>query len=168
MGRYNEALRQAERALELNPLDVQTLLTVGWVYRESGNEERAVWYFNEVIEMAPDNPFGYFQKGMVRAMQHDFLAAVPDLEKGAALGHMPVVEAWLASTYALAGRPSDARKGLSQLKEQSSQRFVDPTLFSGIYFAVGEKDQGFQSMERAYEERSYFIAGPEVPESDHG
>ena len=163
MGRYDEALLQAERALELNPLDVQTLLTVGWVYRDSGNEERAVWYFNEVIEMAPDNPFGYFQRGMVHAMQHDFLAAVPDLEKGAALGHMPVVEAWLASTYALAGRPSDARKILSQLKEQSSQRFVDPTLFSGIYFALGDKDQGFQSMERAYEGRSYFMAGLKSP-----
>jgi adenylate cyclase len=163
MGRYDEALRQGERALELNPLDVQTLLTVGWAYRDSGNEERAVDYFNHVIEMEPDNPFGYMQRGMVRTMQHNFLAALPDLEKGAALGHMPVVEAWLASTYALAGRPSDARKVLGQLKEQSSQRFVDPALFCGIYFALGDKDQGFQSMESAYEERSYFMVGLKSP-----
>ncbi len=163
MGRYDEALRQGERALELNPLDFQTLLTVGWVYRDSGNEERAVEYFNHVIEMEPDNPFGYMQRGMVRTMQHDFSAALPDLEKGAVLGHMPAVESWLGTTYALTGRPSDARKILSQLKEQSTQRFVDPIWFSGIYLALGDKDQGFQALERAYEERSYLMTTLRTP-----
>jgi serine/threonine-protein kinase len=54
MGRYDEALQQRQRAYELNPLWVQTLVEIGWVYRDSRNYEHALQYFQRAIEREPN------------------------------------------------------------------------------------------------------------------
>jgi hypothetical protein len=73
------------------------------------------------------------------------------------------MEGWLAIGYGQTGRRSDALNILGELKEQSRNSFVDPTHFAVAYFAVGDKDQAFRWMERAYEERSYFMTTLKLP-----
>jgi hypothetical protein len=43
---------------------------------------------------------------------------------------------------------------LRELEERATQEYIDPCFIAFIYIALGEKDQAFQWLERAYEERS--------------
>ena len=158
MGRHGEALQQKQRAYELNPLWVETLVEIAWVYRDSRDYPRALEYFNRAIEREPNFAFPYGDRGMVLQLQGHLQEAVPDFERAAALSPSPLwSDGWLGLAYARVGRRSDALKALSNLKELSHHRYVDPVAFIAIYVGLGDQDQAFQWMDKAYRERDYFL-----------
>jgi Flp pilus assembly protein TadD len=74
----------------------------------------------------------------------------------------PVPLALLARAYALSGRAAEARHLLSELEELSKQRYVSPADIGVLHGDLGEKDEGFQWLEKAYEERSNFLINLKV------
>ena len=61
--------------------------------------------------------------------------------------------AFLGRAYALAGKTDEARKTLAQLKELSARRYVSPYRVAMIYAALGDKEQTFAWLEKAYQQR---------------
>ncbi len=61
--------------------------------------------------------------------------------------------AWLGYTYAVAGRRREAQETLKELKELSKRRYVSPFEIAMVYTGLGEKDQAFEWLEKADEER---------------
>ncbi len=51
-----------------------------------------------------------------------------------------------------------ARQILEMLKERSRKGYVPSYYFALVYTALGEKDLAFESLERAYQERSTVLA----------
>jgi adenylate cyclase len=166
MGRFDEALEQEQRAQELDPLSVWTVLEIGWVYRDSRNYQRALDYFRQAIDRAPDLGFAYMSNGVTHESQGDVAAALRDFEKAAALEHTPVFYGWLGTAYAQTGRRSDALKILADMKAQSANRYVDPMAFVGVCWALGDNDRAFQWMDKAYDERSFFLVNLKLPMFD--
>ena len=61
--------------------------------------------------------------------------------------------AWLMGhIYARSGKIDEARDVLDQLIEQSKNRYVSPCSFAFIHAALGEKDQAFTWLEKAFEQ----------------
>ena len=52
---------------------------------------------------------------------------------------------------------AEARKILDQLKERSQQTYVQPMWVAVIYIAMGEKDQAFDWIQKAYDDRSAWL-----------
>ena len=46
---------------------------------------------------------------------------------------------------------------LEELKEQTKRRFVDPYLIAAVYIGMGEKEQTFAWLDKAYDERSSWM-----------
>lgn len=69
-------------------------------------------------------------------------------------------ELWagLGHAYAVSGNKADAQKVLDQLKELSAKRYVAPYNVAVIYAGLGENDEAFRWLRRAYAERSYTLA----------
>jgi Flp pilus assembly protein TadD len=65
----------------------------------------------------------------------------------AAMGH----------AYASAGQRAQAQKVLDRLKELAKQRYVAPSDIAMIYAGLGEKDQALAWLDRAYQERSWYM-----------
>src|SRR5262249_58224553 len=63
----------------------------------------------------------------------------------------------LAQGLAAAGQQAESRKILDQLKERSQQTYVQPMWVAMILFTLGETDQGFDWMQKAYEDRSAWL-----------
>jgi tetratricopeptide (TPR) repeat protein len=63
----------------------------------------------------------------------------------------------LANVYAASGKRGKALRILDELMALSQQKYVSPTNFAIVYIGLGEKDQAFAWLERAYEERSTFL-----------
>ena len=64
----------------------------------------------------------------------------------------------LGYTYAIAGNRDEARKVLERLKELSQRRYAAPYFVALIHVGLGELDQAFACLEKAYEERSSWLA----------
>ena len=56
--------------------------------------------------------------------------------------------------YAAAGRQAEARKTLADLKERGQQTYVQPIALGMIHALLGEKDQAFDWLQRALDDRS--------------
>jgi tetratricopeptide (TPR) repeat protein len=68
------------------------------------------------------------------------------------------LQASLGHAYAQFGKREQARQILEMLKERSRQGYVPSYYFVLVYAALGEKDLAFESLERAYQERSTVLA----------
>jgi TolB-like protein/Tfp pilus assembly protein PilF len=63
MGRYEEAAREAETAQQLDPVQPQRAIDVGEVYRNWRRCDRAMEYYQQAIDMAPEFYGGYMGRG---------------------------------------------------------------------------------------------------------
>jgi tetratricopeptide (TPR) repeat protein len=70
---------------------------------------------------------------------------------------IPVTSGLLGYAYAKSGRKDEARKLLADLKELSKRRYVASYWIAMIYAGLDEKDEAFAWLEKAYQERSFFL-----------
>jgi tetratricopeptide (TPR) repeat protein len=63
----------------------------------------------------------------------------------------------LGLVYGMAGRKDDATKILNELLDLNKQRYVTPAALVNVYIGLGDKEQAFFWLEKAYEERSNYI-----------
>ena len=64
----------------------------------------------------------------------------------------------LGMIYGLAGHRAQAIKILKELLELNERRYVTPAALAYIYIGLDDKDQAFVWLEKAYQERSNFLA----------
>ncbi len=64
-------------------------------------------------------------------------------------------QAGLGHVYAVTGKKSEALTVLERLKQLSAQEYVPATSIALIYAGLGEKDQAFAWLDKAYEQRAF-------------
>jgi serine/threonine protein kinase/tetratricopeptide (TPR) repeat protein len=155
LGRFDEAHNEMSRAYELDPLTPVINLALGYRFFYARQYPQAIEQCQKTLTMdatfAPAHVFlgrAYEQKGA-------FAEAVAELRKALELSEGDSNElAALANAYAVSHRESEAGKLLEQLKERSRQTYVQPSLMATIYLGLGQKDQAFDWLQKAYEDRS--------------
>jgi adenylate cyclase len=155
LGRFDEAIAELRRCLELDPLSVQFQHDLGWAFVYARQYDRALEQFQKAIEMEPNFDQAYFGLGQAylgQGMYEKALTAVQKMVDLAAAS--PYALRALGWAYGVSGKKDEARKLLDTLKERAKQERVDPTDFALIYAGLGEKEQAFAWLHRAYEERS--------------
>ena len=81
--------------------------------------------------------------------------AIREYREAVNLGGGPLALSALGGAYALSGRRVEAQKTLEELKTLAKQRYVPPYYIATIYQDLGEKDQAFEWLEKAYADRSW-------------
>jgi serine/threonine protein kinase/tetratricopeptide (TPR) repeat protein len=159
MGRNNEALAEAGRAQQADPLSPFASFTAGGVLVFARHWDPAIEQLRRAIELDPNFWFShcflgraYEQKGRLPEAIAEFQRAL-EIEKDN-------TEIWsgLGHAYAASGKKAEAQKILDHLKELSAHSWVAPYNVAVIYAGLGEKDQAFALLERAYKDRSYYMA----------
>jgi eukaryotic-like serine/threonine-protein kinase len=154
MGRFDDSIREIRRAQELDPLSRIINANLGLHYYYARKFDESVEQLKRTISLdegffVPHQYLGrtYIQKGMHRE-------AIAELERARGLsGNAPEVVASLGHAYAVAGRTADAQKVLAELDEIARERYVLPYFRAAIYTGLGDRDQAFTWLERAFEER---------------
>ncbi|MGC1685879.1 MAG: winged helix-turn-helix domain-containing protein [Candidatus Acidiferrales bacterium] len=150
MGRNDEAMNQMKYALELDPFDIQTRVTVAYVTYSSRQYDLAIQLF-ETLHDDLGLGWAYREKKMYRE-------AIAALQRSLAESRRDTtVLASLADVYGLAGRKSEALKLISELKARAGREYVSSFLFAEAYGDLGEKDQALGWLERAYEDRDQWM-----------
>jgi TolB-like protein/DNA-binding winged helix-turn-helix (wHTH) protein/Tfp pilus assembly protein PilF len=158
-GRLDEALAAARRARDLDPLSLQARFLVARVLFYLRRYDAAMQHVREILDLAPDHANALTLLGQIYLETSTFEKAIPPLEQVATLQHRSAMSLGvLGHAYARAGRRADARRMLDELQQRSARRYVTPASIVYIYLGLGETEQTFAWLERAYAQRSAFLA----------
>ncbi|MFH0888317.1 MAG: trypsin-like peptidase domain-containing protein [Planctomycetota bacterium] len=82
---YQNALKFCKKAVEIKADYVEGHRTLGWIYRATGYSNEAIYSFNTVIKLEPDDGRAYLGMGMVYIDKEDYPVALSNLKKASAL-----------------------------------------------------------------------------------
>jgi len=153
-GRWDEAGAELKRAQELDPLSMIINANIGFRLYLMRQYDAAIEHWNKNLEMDPDYPLLHGYKGMAYVMKKMYPEALAGFEKARGT---PGDIAALGYTYGVMGRTQAARKQLAALRELGKQKFVPAFYVALLYTGMGDKDQAFAWLDRAYEERSGYL-----------
>jgi TolB-like protein/Tfp pilus assembly protein PilF len=158
MGRLDEAIAEAKKALELDPLSLVATAGLGWVYYHARDYDRAIEQCRKACEMDRTFAWAGLWGGLAyqaKGMHEEALAGFREATVYA--GRSPITEAFLAHGEALAGNPSDARRILDELMETSKSRHIPSYVIALVWHGLGDTDRAFEWLDRAYQRRSHWL-----------
>jgi serine/threonine protein kinase/tetratricopeptide (TPR) repeat protein len=154
MGRHEEAIAEAERAHELDPLNLLTYTVVGDTLFFARRFDRSVASYRKCLELDPT--FGAAHTDLARSLEQLGRAdeAVEEFVRGTT-GPDGVARpsSGLAILYARAGRMDEARATLEALKALAQKEFVSPYGIASYYAIIGDHERALDWLEKAYSER---------------
>jgi tetratricopeptide (TPR) repeat protein len=154
LGRLGEALRQAKRAEEIDPLSPSVNTVVGLILFYEGKYDEARTQLGKALELDPNFPVAHYYMGKAWWAEGLLEPAIESLQRARTLfGDSPAVTGTLASCYASMGRPTEARALLDEVLEAAARRYVPCHNIAEAYIGLGEKDHALEWLEKAYEER---------------
>ncbi|HEX2713824.1 MAG TPA: protein kinase, partial [Candidatus Acidoferrales bacterium] len=154
LGRHEEALAEIKRAQQLDPLSLIINTVNGVILQMAGRDDLAIEQLRKTLEIDPSFAHAHYFLGRVYVRKGAFAEAIPEFQRAITLSpNITQYKAGLGYAYARAGKSAEARKLLSELKEYSKRRYVSWLDLATIYAGLGEKDQAFASLEKAYEQR---------------
>ncbi len=157
-GRPEEALAHIQQALELDPYSLIMHLALGRHYYLTRQYNQAIGRFKETVRMNPNFFLVHFDLGFAYVQVGQYDEAISEFRRAIQLyPGSPVCIAGLGYAYAKAGQGHEARQSLAQLRQLSEQRYVPALYVAAIYAGLGETEEAFAWLERAYEERSNYL-----------
>jgi DNA-binding winged helix-turn-helix (wHTH) protein/TolB-like protein/Flp pilus assembly protein TadD len=148
MGRPDQAIREARRAQEIDPLSLFN--NTGFVLYLGRQYDQAIAAAQKTLELDPNFAVAHMIIGMSCIEMKMYAQGIYELQKAK---DNPDSRALLGYAYAMAGRKSEARKILDELQQISKQKYVASAPIATIYIGLGNKDQALKWLEKAYDER---------------
>ncbi len=149
LGRFDQAIAEVKRALELDPVSPIISASLGAVYRMARRDDEAIAQLRDTVEMHPEFYWGYRFLGLALELKGATGEAIVEYRKAFELSDDPVVLALLAHAEVSIGKQNEARQILAQLTEEAKARYVPAYAFAVIHLALGEKDQALDWLEKA-------------------
>ena len=154
-GRFDEALVEMNRASDLNPLSPALNLALGYRFYYAHQYPEAVEQIQKTLAMDANLIPAHVYLGRAYEQKGTYPEAIAEMRKALELSEGDTNElAAVGHAYAVAHQEGEAKKILDQLKERSQQTYAQPSLIALIHAGLGDKNQAFDWLQKAYEDRS--------------
>ncbi len=158
VGRTDDAIRSVQHAVALSPLSASMSASLGWTYFYAHRYDDAIAQFKKTLQMDANSEAAHF--GLAKAYDRKG-ADGPALAEFAAVLRLAGRDAEardLERIYSASGYAT-AMAALERGEIASLQRAAQTTAVPAIYFAthyaiLGDSDQAFEWLEKAYQARS--------------
>jgi TolB-like protein/DNA-binding winged helix-turn-helix (wHTH) protein len=164
MGRSEESVAQAKRALELDPFSEFTMDFSEWAFYLNRHYDLATEQSQKTLELAPEMPWSHYDFGQIYDATGRHREAIEEYTKaqeGFGLSQNRLAE--LRTAYQQSGEKGYWRTTLEFCREASKQRrkfgtvsgygwcdYVKDLYVALLHVRLGEFDAAFQSLETAY------------------
>ncbi len=157
--RYDEAAGQLRRAKESDPLSLSLRTLLGQTLVFAGRPDQGIEELRQALELEP----GFFYSNITLALAYlekpSYPEALKTLERiRDTAGEIPYYAGLLGYTHARLGHRREAEGVLQQLRDRFRDAWVPPVEVAGIHNGLGDKEQAFQWLERACQQRSTMSA----------
>lgn len=159
MGRPEESIIEAKRALELDPLSAIVKTNLAGLYMSIRKFEQAIEIYNSVLDSEPDFRIAHFFRAYTYSLlgRHEEAISIAthlwEISNDSVSGMLIP----LGYAYAMAGEDDKAREVLEKLIQFSKQAYIPPIGAAVIYGALGEIDTAYEWLEKSFETRDHWL-----------
>jgi TolB-like protein/DNA-binding winged helix-turn-helix (wHTH) protein/Tfp pilus assembly protein PilF len=158
MRRHDEAIEEARRARDLSPLSAVINVELAGALVRARRYDEGMRQAQQALAIDPRSARAYTVVAMAHEGQGDRAKAVAALEAAATVAGR-LGSAWLGYFYGTVGRRDEALAILAALEERSRNQYVSPQHFAVVHLGLGNDDQAFALLEKAYEDRAFELVG---------
>lgn len=157
--RFDEALRQAYAARDLDPFSLIVNTNIGWILGFAGRHAEAVDHLTRTVALDPEYPQARWRLADVLALSGRYGEALNQVEAALRITNRSASSlSMLAVVYSGLGRQDEARAVLGELTHMARDQYVPPSTLSGVYRALGDIETALDWMERSVDEGSNYAA----------
>ena len=154
-GRPDEALAEFNRARDLNAESAVIKTALGSFFYYTGKYPQAVEQLQKTLASDPGFIPAHLYLARTYEQQGSMPEALREFQKALEVSGEGTEElASLGQYYAVAHREADARKIVDDLKQRAQQTYVQPMWIAAIYAGLGDKNQAFDWLQKAFDDRS--------------
>ena len=158
LGKFKKAFEELKTALNLDPYSRVISVDEGWFHQYAREYDEAIKDIQKTLELEPDFIIAHLNLGFTYTLQGKYEEAIQSFRKARKLsGDYPLSLAALSYSLAVAGKRGEASELLGKLDQISRQRYVPALYFGLVYMGLGDRDQAFHWIDKAFEERSGYL-----------
>jgi serine/threonine-protein kinase len=150
IGRYEEALEEIDKAIELDPLSPIVSAQKAYNTFFALGHEKALKQLQKTFELEPQFRPALYYRGMINYFIGRYEEALKDYEI--------LDDDWgRGIVYAKTGKITEAKQILEAMIKQAHQEYIPNIMAANLYFVMGDKENGFQWLEKSFEERERIL-----------
>ena len=155
--RDEEAIKEAELAVELDPLSSIFNSWHGGAYLYAHQYDKGIEILRKVVKMNPGDIIALYHLGHAYEAKSMIRKAIEEYEKVLQLSNWPLIVSNLATSYYLIGEKEKAEKLYNSLEQRSNKEYIPPTTLYSYHLVKGDMDQAYKWLEKAITVRDYFL-----------
>jgi DNA-binding winged helix-turn-helix (wHTH) protein/TolB-like protein/Flp pilus assembly protein TadD len=154
LGRHEQAIAEARRAAELDPLALITNAIEGHVLHYAGRDVEATTKLRATLDLDENFWIAHLFLGKVHLARNELPEALAEFEKARTLSAAnSEAVSMVGYTRARLGDRKGAAAALAELRDRSADHYVPPFNVAMIYNGLGDADDTFAWLEKAYADR---------------
>src|SRR5437868_9952299 len=153
-GRSEEAIAEGARAVELDPLSLIINALNGYHLHLARRDDEAIARLKKTVELDSNFWIAHQFLGIAYIEKKRYPEAIAEFSQAVKLSggnSEPLALNGYASV--LSGDVAKGRAVLKELKSLESQRYLPPSNLALLSYVLGEKDEAFSWLEKAYQDR---------------
>jgi TolB-like protein/Tfp pilus assembly protein PilF len=157
MGRFDEAVSEATRAFELDPVSPLTGDVCGHINSMAGKNDRARELYMRVLALHPNFARAHLGLALLNALESKPEEAIKEVDKMISISDEALFREFQAQVYAMVGLKEKAKEILNGLLSKKFKGYASPMQIGLVYYMLGETDSGYQLMQEAHKARDAFL-----------
>ena len=153
LGRHDESIIEIELAQQIDPLNPATRTAAASMYRYGRRYEESIEQLEAALEIDPDLAVAYQRLAGIYELTGLYPEAAAARQQEQILGGASTGKMAGILRAAATGKEAYWRWWLNYNQEKAKREYFSPREFAGIYAQLGEKDQAFEWLEKAYADR---------------
>ena len=162
MGRSDEGIAHMRRALQLDPLNYGRRARLAEHFHKARRYDEGIEQCQAVLEINPNFQRAHYVISWMYEEKGLYKEATAAYQRYLILGGASQEEVAGLAEAAASGHEDYWRWRLDYWKERAKAEYVQSWQFAKIYAALGEKDQAFEWLEKAYEGREASLGSLKV------
>jgi serine/threonine-protein kinase len=148
LGRFEEAIAEAKRAVELDPFSPIINADLGMDLFCARRYDQAIAQLRKTLEIDPTFYYAHYFLGMALQLKGDLPGAIAEYTQAQQLSDDQWVLVLLASAKARSGDKDAAVRLLAELEELSQHRHVPSYWRAFLYLSLGNRDEAVRWLEQ--------------------
>lgn len=158
-GRFDDAIRENQLAIKLDPLNAFVNANLGWIYAMARRNAEGIAFMRQLQQRNADYLFVHHHLAQLYAQQGNCTAALVETEQDSGID--------AAFVFAQCGRRDKAQSILADAEREVANGKLDAIYPALISAPLGDRDAAFRWLDRAIDTRSALVVLIKVtPELD--
>jgi TolB-like protein/Flp pilus assembly protein TadD len=157
LGRFDEAIAEGARAVELDPLSPIINVNQANNYIIAGRYDEAIHQIRKALELDPEFGYAHTNLGLALELKGDLPGTIAEFRRARQLNGNPMSLAYLGNLYGKTGNVKEAANILTELEQLTKTKYVSAYAFALVQTGLGNRAEALRWLEKSYADRSQDI-----------